>query len=64
MTWSPSFEQLDRFLDGRATYRVACPACGPSRRTAKKAKRRVFKLWRPKPDVITSLVLTAAWAAT
>jgi hypothetical protein len=53
MTWSPTFEELDRSLDGRATYRVACPACGPSRRTVKKAKRRVFKLWHPKPDLIT-----------
>jgi hypothetical protein len=53
MTWSPTFEELDRFLDGRATYRVACPACGPSRRTAKKAKRRVLKLWHPKLDLIS-----------
>src|SRR5215468_6558353 len=53
MTWSLTFEELDRFLDGRATYRVACPACGPSRRTAKKAKRRVLKLWHNKPDLIS-----------
>src|SRR6266536_4248259 len=53
MTWSPTFEELDRFLGGRPTYRVACPACGPSRRTVKNTKRRVFKLWHPKPDLIT-----------
>ena len=44
-------ELINGLTGGRlGEFRVVCPACGPSRSTNEKRRRKVLKIWRNKPN--------------
>jgi hypothetical protein len=46
-----SFAEIDRLCSGQhGEFDVACPWCGPDRRTAYNRKREVLHIWRETPD--------------
>jgi hypothetical protein len=54
MTTAITLGEIDRITGGRlGTYDVACPDCGPDRRTAVNRMRKVLRIWRLEPGFAT-----------
>jgi hypothetical protein len=48
------FDELVALIGGRlGTHDVACPQCGPQRRSAANRRRPVLRIWHPEPGFVT-----------
>src|SRR5690349_3450088 len=54
MSGTLSFAMLVALIgDKIGEFAVACPSCGPKRKTPRKGKLKVFKVWRKSADFVT-----------
>jgi Toprim domain len=49
-----TLDQIDRLIGGRlGTFDIACPVCGPERRSPANQRRKVLRIWRTAPGFAT-----------
>jgi putative DNA primase/helicase len=61
---SPSMDLLRDFLNGRfGIFDVACPACGPTRRSSVNRVRRVLRVWHLRDGLVRAFCIRCRWTA-